>query len=49
MQNGLQAKLAADCNTSEQDGWTSKYELYGRFGMTSAYGMVVSCGSAKTR
>lgn len=33
----------------EQDEWTSKYESYGRFGMTSAYGMVVSCGSAKTR
>lgn len=33
----------------ELDGWTSKYEWHGRFGMTSAYGMVVSCGSAKTR
>lgn len=33
----------------EQDEWTSKYESYGRFRMTNAYGMVVSCGSAKTR
>lgn len=51
MQNGLKVKYrfkpVATFNTSKANEKVN--ELYGRFGMASAYGMVVSCGSVMTR